>query len=394
MQETTRRERVALTALLFLITSVFGFLQPFMSLYMETARVSREQIGLILGVGAALALLVQPILGRLSDRFDARRPFIATTALISGLAYFSYQFANQWWTYLLLTAAGINGTMYLNAAGGVLVGRMVTAARGGETYARYRVFGSIGYILIGILAGFLVRSQHLANTAYSRQELNVIFFWGPMLFVGIALIAAFVPDRKSAEPTLIAQKAPLPANLQWFLASYFFYILALYGSSTFLSLFMNELGGDALWVTGMFAGGVVVEVLVMLQAGRLSDRFGRRPILLICYLLLPVRMLLYVPATGPVWLAAVQLLHGINFGIMGVVSIALINDLSTNSTRGHAQGRLAAVAGVASAVGPVLFGWIAQHFGLRNTFAVAAGLATVAALIFSLRVQETLVQEA
>ena len=127
----------------------------------------------------------------------------------------------------------------------------------------------------------------------------------------------------------------------------------------------------------------------MRWSGRFSDQYGRRPALAISFLLLPVRLLLYVPATGPMWVFAVQSLHGINFGIMGAVSVVFINDLATDRTRGHAQARLFAVAGCATAIGPILFGEVAQMASLSAMFAVAAVIAAVAAVIFVFGVEDS-----
>jgi MFS family permease len=370
---------------LFLVTSAFGFLQPFMPLYMEAAGLTRFQIGLVTGLGTGLAIVVQPLLGRLSDRFDARRPFICASALGAGLAYLSFPMASGLLTFMVLVALGANGTTYLQTAGGVLVGRMVQSRQGGAAYANFRVWGSVGYIVTSLVSGFLVGPR-----ATGRAGLDAVFHYGPLLFFVVAALAWGLPDRKSeVEQTAEDRRAPLPQNLRRFLGAYFFYVLALYGASGFLSLYLKSLGATGLWITGTFAAGVVVEVLVMRWSGRFSDRYGRRPALAVSFLLLPVRLLLYVPATGPLWVLFVQSLHGINFGIVGAVAVVFVNDLATERTRGHAQARLAAVAGFATALGPMVFGLAAQAMGLAAMFAVAAGFAAIGAAILVFGVEDS-----
>ncbi|RYG40026.1 MFS transporter, partial [bacterium] len=167
------------------------------------------------------------------------------------------------------------------------------------------------------------------------------------------------------------------------------YNLALYGATGFLPIFMKSLGATGPWITWAFTGGVIIEVLVMRQAGRLSDKYGRRPILAAAFILLPIRLILYVPATGPAWIVAVQALHGINFGIMGAVAVAFSNDLASDVSRGHAQARLAVTQGLASAIGPLLFGIVAEKAGLPWMFAAAAGIAAVAAWVLLGRVEDS-----
>ena len=400
--DVPRRQRIALAVSMFLMTATVGFLQPFVSLYMQAAGLTPSQIGIVIGTGTGMALLVQPALGRLSDALDARRPIMCAAALISGGAYLAYRYAHGMAEFILLSALGANGTLYLGAAGGVLIGRMTPGStRGGAAYAGYRVWGSVGYILVALLTGWMVnRGSHTA-AHLSRAELGSVFTYGPLLFFAIAAIALFLPDRKNrvvpAPGAPAAQFAPgasqarprLNRNLQWFLLAYFLYQFALYGASAYLSLFMKSLGERPLWITGTFAVGVLCEVLVMTRVGLLTDLYGRRPALAIAFLLMPLRLLLYIPATGPLWVLLVQSLHGLNFGIMGAIAIVFINDLATDSGRGAAQARLAAVGGLATALGPAVCGALANRYGYGCMFAAMSAVGAVGAAIFLTQVHES-----
>lgn len=380
--------RWQLTLFMLLVTSTTGFLQPFVPLFFSASGLSRSQIGLITGIGTGLAVLVQPLLGRWSDCVDWRRPFIFVAALAAWLAYSAYPFAHSLPEFLVLTAIGSNGAMYLSGVGGVLVGKLVGRAQGGAEYARYRVWGSVGYIFVSLASGAMIS---LRGPSLDREALAPLFQFGPLLFLGIAGLAFLVPDARTNTPKERAkvERAPLPANLKTFLVAYLLYNFALYGSSPYLSLYMKSLGATGLWVTGMFAGGVVSEVLVMRQSGALSDLYGRRPALALAFVLLPIRLLLYAPATGPIWVAVVQILHGFNFGIVGAVAVAFANDLATDRTHGHAQSRLSAVAGIASALGPAALGVVSEAYGFRGMFVAAAAIALCAAALLLFGVHDS-----
>lgn len=350
---------------------------------MEAAGLDRFQIGLVTGLGTGLAFIIQPFLGRLSDRLDARRPFICVSALGATLAYMAIPFAKGLPALFVLIAFGANGVMYLQTAGGVIIGRMVQASRGGAAYANLRVWGSVGYLVTSLLTGQLVRGT-------DRAGLDAVFLTGPLVFLAVAILAWWLPDRKSTAPEEEGSgNAPLPQNLRRFLAAYFFYVLALYGASGFLSIYMKSVGATPRWITATFAAGVIVEVLVMRWSGRFSDRYGRRPALAFSFVLLPIRLLLYVAAAGPLWILMVQTLHGINFGIVGAVAIVFVNDLATDRTRGHAQARLGAISGLATACGPIVLGTAAKLAGLHWMFVVAAVIAAVGAAILILGVDDS-----
>jgi PPP family 3-phenylpropionic acid transporter len=391
----SRLSHLALIACMFLSTASMGFLQPFVPLYLEASGLSRQQIGLVTGLGAGLAFLIQPLLGYFSDKFDTRRPFMSLAALLSGCAYLAYRRAHGLETFLLLSALGTNGMFYLNAAAGALIGRLVQGKRGGGVaYARYRVWGSAGYIVVALLAGWLLNYGMAARAGLNRAALEPIFTYGPLLFLGVALLAWLVPDprREPQEPLLSGETAAQPsgasANVRAFLLAYFLYQFSLYGASAYLSLFLKTLGASPLWITTVFASGVVCEVLIMTQVGRWTDMHGRRPALALAFVLMPLRLLAYIPASTPLWVLMVQTLHGLNFGIMGAIAVVFINDSASPGGHGRAQARLAGVGGLATALGPALCGWLVQHAGMRTMFATMAGFGTLAALVFLTRVRE------
>lgn len=345
-------------------------------------------IGVASGIGSGLAFAIQPLIGRLTDRLDARKPFICVMALVAMAAYFVLPYGRGLTDFVILIALGANGTMYMQTAGGVLVGRLVSAAKGGAAYANLRLWGSVGYIVASLAIGLGLGAQ-----ISDRAVLAHAFQFIPLFYLPIAVLSWFLPDIRDRDvaPTQLVEAvtSPLAPDLRRFLYAYFFYCMSLYGASGFLSLYAKALGANGGWVSMVFAGGVIVEVFVMRWAGQFSDRYGRRPALALSFILLPIRLLLYVPATSPQWIFTVQLLHGLNFGIMGSVAIAFANDLSTNSSRGYAQSRLSASQGLALAIGPLVLGESAQRFGLPGMFVVAAAFGAIGALIMVFGVHDS-----
>jgi len=379
--------KIALIAYLFFVTATFGFLQPFVPLYFKTEHTNNLVVGIMIGCSTAVALIMQPIWGRLSDRFDTRRPFIFGLSLCAAFAYLSFPHVKGVWQFMALNAIGQNAVIYLNAVGGVLVGRMVSKQKGGAAYANYRLWGSIGYIVVTLGVGFTLGAS-VKNLELS--SLNKAFSTAPYIFVFASFLAFFVPDfHKDRSQVKKIVPPPLPSNLKWFLVCYFLYQFTLYGASTYLSLFMKSMTNNYAWVTAMFAGGVVIEVMVLRLSGRFSDEFGRRPLLVFTYVLLPIRLALYALCFAPYQVFVVQLLHGLNFGIMGAISVVLINDLCTDENRGQAQARLAVASGLAASISPIALGWLCDSLGYRGMFLAVSGLAAFAAYILIDKLEET-----
>ncbi|WP_309709978.1 MFS transporter [Armatimonas sp.] len=372
-----RGRKIALCVCLFLITGSFGFLQPFTSPYYAASGLDKTQIGLITGLGMAIAVLIQPLFGKLSDKLDARRPLMVLAGLLAGAAYLLFRSAQGFWGFLTLTALGGIGIQFLNTVGGVLVGRLAQAGQGGAAYAKYRVWGSVGYICIGITAGFLLP----AHPGMSHADLAPIFTYGPLLFFLIAAVSLCVPDIKLPKSIPFAEPvSPLPPSgsakrglsvgLKHFFVAYFLYQFALYGASAYLPLFMKHLGATPRQVSLMFAAGVICEVLVMTQVGKWTDKNGRKPALIVAFCLMPIRLILYTAATTPAMVMAIQSLHGINYGIVGTLAVVYVNDCVTDAQRGTAQAALMATSGIAISVSPALCGWLANTYSFDTMFIV------------------------
>jgi PPP family 3-phenylpropionic acid transporter len=241
----------ALLACMFLTTGAGGFVQPFVSLYLEAAGLKHGQIGLVLGCSMATALIIQPLLGHLSDRIDARRPLMFGAGVMAAIAYSCYGSTQGVIAFTLLTMLAVNGFQYLNAGGAVVVARMAHisgqggAAQTGTAYARYRVWGSVGFIVVTLLCGVLLQGRFAGESQFGRAELQQIFTLGPLLFLGAGLASCLVPDRKTApeeKRVLENSRESLPINLRWFLAAIFCYMFSISATFSYLSLYMKSLG--------------------------------------------------------------------------------------------------------------------------------------------------------
>src|SRR5262249_34975059 len=130
-------------------------------------------------------------------------------------------------------------------------------------------------------------------------------------------------------------------------------------------------------------------------AGVLCARWGRKPVLAVGFLVLPVRIFLYSLTSDPWVLVALQALDGIGAGIYGVVIVAMCADLTRGRGGFNAlQGILAAALSAGGVVGPLLAGLLVQHLGFAVAFYAFAGIAALAAALFVVFMPETRPAEA
>jgi len=123
-------------------------------------------------------------------------------------------------------------------------------------------------------------------------------------------------------------------------------------------------------------------------AGKLSDMYGRRPVLITGVSIFTVGSLLSGLSPSVEWLIAWRALQGIGGGIITSQAFTIVGDLFTPRERGRWQGMIGAVFGMSSVIGPLIGGWLTdkQHiFGLvtdwRWTFFINVPVGIVAAII-------------
>ncbi len=125
-------------------------------------------------------------------------------------------------------------------------------------------------------------------------------------------------------------------------------------------------------------------------AGKLSDMFGRRLILLIGVIIFTVGSFLSGASPNIEWLIAWRALQGIGGGIITANAFTIVGDLFPPRERGKWQGLIGAVFGMSSVIGPLLGGWLTdgQHlFGLttswRWTFLINVPVGIVASIMIA-----------
>jgi DHA1 family tetracycline resistance protein-like MFS transporter len=135
----------------------------------------------------------------------------------------------------------------------------------------------------------------------------------------------------------------------------------------------QNLSGAARWGGWLFFAYALMQFLCAPLIGNLSDRFGRRPVLILSLGMLGVDYLITGLAPTIAWLFIGRVLSG-GAGAAYPTANAYIADISPPERRAANFGLVGAAFGVGFVLGPALGGFVGEHFGLRAPFFVAAGI--------------------
>jgi len=160
-----------------------------------------------------------------------------------------------------------------------------------------------------------------------------------------------------------------------------------------IALLTHEpVSGAARWGGWLFFSYALMQFLCAPIIGNLSDRFGRRPLLILSLAMLGVDYLITGLAPTILWLFVGRTLSGMAGASVTTVN-AYIADITPPEQRAARFGLIGAAFGLGFILGPALGGFVGEHFGLRAPFFVAAGLSAANALFGFIVLKESLAPE-
>lgn len=394
----------------FLISLPFGMLVFGLPLIARELGASAVAIGGLFAIYALLVVVVQPIVGYGLDRFG-RRPF-----LIVGLLGFAFSNA------IFGLASDLGGLFLAQLAQGVGSGLLWLAALAvvsdlapednlGQEYGRIEEM-SIRGILIGTVAGFaLLHLLSLAITGGDPDEGVTLVTGWRMLFFGftaatllaVAIVWRGVPEslERSAEDPPQASAAAkaqalkvsdrwrLPGQLRIFLVIVILTATAAAIMSPILIKYLYDNVSTNLFLVALtFLPATLAGSVLPSRLGGLSDRFGRRPPLIIA-LLVSGLAALAVPFVQSLWpLALLWVFEAAALAAAIPAEEALVVDLSGEDQQGTALGFYTAAAGLGGVIGPLLGGWLYDRFAALGAFGISTLLMVLGAVLIFLLVRE------
>ncbi len=133
-----------------------------------------------------------------------------------------------------------------------------------------------------------------------------------------------------------------------------------------------------------------VITLIAGWSGRKAHTWGRKPLLLIAFGVLPIRAILYTLTSSTAALITIQVLDGVGAGIFGVVSVLVIADLTQGSGRFNITlGAISTAIGIGAALSQTTAGTIVHHFSFNAGFMFLAAIAAMALCILYFFMPET-----
>jgi MFS family permease len=388
----SRRSFVGLNAANFLQAGVVGVIMPVLNAFLRSAGWRYDSIGVATAAVGLGTLLFQGLAGWLTDRWPRRRLVFGAVSILTGLCFVAIPLIPH-------KAAWVDSFLFLSGAlqsfYAPLLGALALALSGhtalNRTIGTNQGWNHSGNIVAALLAMALVSRFGLSSIFYSAGA------WSLFAAASVLLIREQDLDERVATGLTHVHRRQAKCSgmlrdrrVAFLCLSIFAFHLANAPILPTVALYVKHLGGSDNLMTATVLTAQIVMVPVSAVAGRLCDSWGRRPVMAIAFVVLPLRILSYALVATPRAVVWLQGLDGIGAGIYGVVVVAIAADLTRG--KGHFNtlaGVLATAVAVGGFVGPLMAGVIVQRFGFQPAFYAFAALAGIGAALFLSFVPET-----
>lgn len=354
---------------------------------LNVLRVGTPVIGLVEGVAESTATLTQLLSGWLSDRLRRRKALACLGYALSTLAKPVLYFASSWGLVLGVRFFDRLGKGVRTSPRDALLAASTPAEVRGKGFGFHRALDTFGAMAgLGGAAAivFLLQRGGLELTRPTYQTL-VLVSLGPAV-LALVVIFFFVREVSSAPDrgTPFAARPPAHFDRQFKL---FLGIMVLFtlgnSSDAFLVLRAQNLGLSVFHILLLFVFFNLVYASFSLPAGMLSDRLGRRKLIILGWLVYAASYLGFAFATSfwHVWLLFG--LYGLFRGATEGVERAFVADLVGEKFRGTAYGLFHTAVGITILPASLIAGWLWQLISPSAPFFFGGILAGLAALLLA-----------
>jgi MFS family permease len=342
-------------------------------------------IGLIEGFAESVASLLKLASGYLSDKFRSRKLPVFLGYSLAAVTRPFLAFVTSWPQVLVVRMTDRVGKGVRGAPRDALIAESVPKNQRGFAFGFNRAADHLGAVF-GPVCGFLLLLIFAADTQNPTilEYQQVFLFASVPVIVGLIVIAFFVREEKKHD-----EKPPEPLNLslRGFDGNFkrFLVVIAVFTLSNSTDAFLLLRAAEAgispvmlplLWMTLHFS-----KVISSLVGGDLSDRFGRKALIITGWLVYALVYLGFAFVTSPWQCWLLFIVYGVYFGLTEGVEKAFVADMVPDAKRGTAFGLFNLAFGITVFPASLLFGIIWTTYGASAAFIISSCISVTAIVL-------------
>jgi MFS family permease len=350
-------------------------------------------IGVVEGVGDSAASLLRLVSGWLSDVVKKRKALVIIGYAVSTVVKPFFAFASLWWHLLFLRFGERAGKGIRTAPRDALLAASVTAENRGVSFGIQRAMDTAG-AFCGLLTALLI-VWHYRLTPDKFPPLFIVAFFPALLAViALAVLVREQPPRSVPAETETPVRAS-PFNRTFILYVAIAGIFTLGNSSdAFLALRADQMGYSPAMIIGLLLVMNAVDAALATWFGALSDRIGRRNLLIASFGTYALVYFGFGFATHGWMLWPLFGVYGLYYAMSHGALRSVIADLVPDDARGRAYGLFHTVIGATALPASAIMGVLYAYAGFHVAFSFGGALALLAAILLLVFVPKHVNKEA
>ncbi len=349
---------------------------PLIPLYLSAKLgASPAIIGLIEGIAESLASLLKVFSGNISDRIRKRKPLAIFGYTFSSLGKIILYAANAWGWVLFSRIVDRLGKGIRTAPRDALIADSTKPKQLGMAYGLHRAFDTLG-AAIGVSLAILLLTLNQGNY-------NNVFIWAliPAL-LGVSILF-FTKDKLASIITIRKKLSPhwrvLPRRLKLFLIIVFLFALG-NSSNQFLLLRAKNLGLSIIAVLLAYLFYNLIFGVFAFPIGKISDRIGRKKVLIIGYLVYGLVYIGFALSNRPELVWVLFGIYGLYNAFTEGIEKALVAEVAPETFRGTLIGLHATLVGIGLFPASLLAGLLWSIWGASAPFYFGGALGVISAI--------------
>jgi len=353
---------------------------PLIPLYLTTAfGATPALVGVIEGIAESVASLLKVFSGYITDRFQKKKA-TAFAGYAPGVLYkLALLFAGSWVGILGARVLDRIGKGIRTAPRDVLVSESADKGNMGKAFGIHKALDMSGAAL-GILITYFILRGTGDNINYKRMFILSII---PAV-IGLCMFV-FVKEKK--EPRSVKSREPFWKNIRKVDGQLRLYLVVVFlftlgnSSNAFIILKANAVGFNEISAILLYFIYNMTASILSVPFGKLSDRIGRKKLLVPGYLAFSLCYLGFAFASNQWVMVVVFVIYGAYTAMIAGAERAFVAEISPPELKGTMLGLHSTVAGIALLPASIIAGFLWDVFGSAVPFVFGAALSLVAALI-------------
>lgn len=364
----------------FFYFAILGLVSPYLSIFLDSKGFNSVELGEIFAILTAMKIIAPSMWAILADKTGQQLLIIRLGALFALISFFMLFWLDSYWPISFsLAMFSLFWTAILPQ---LEVFTLKSVRRSSKIYARIRLWGSIGFIVLAIIAGQIMEMFSIEAFPTSFATMGSLILL--LLFIStLTLTPQYKPNVESKIVEPIRSKL-LEARFVIFFISGVLLQISFGPYYGFFALFLRDLAYDGFTIGLLISLGVVAEVLVFVYAGFIFKVFTLKQLLVFSLGITALRWYLVAIFADSIFiLSLTQIIHAASFALYHSASMLFISNHFSVSQQSRGQAiYLGGVYGIGGAIGAYLSGllWM-EGEGAKVTFIVASCMSLIAAVL-------------